>query len=64
MFSRNNKLKPCPFCGNKYILIETYDHPAGKRVRVVCPTCMAMIDAGWWQTEDPAINAWNRRVTE
>ena len=57
-----NELKPCPFCGGANLYIDGYDHTAGKRWRVVCLDCMAMVDPGTEQQKYRAIEAWNRRA--
>lgn len=56
--------KPCPFCGNKEIIIDKYDHKAGKRFRIFCTNCMAMIDPGYAQEKYTVIEMWNKRVDQ
>lgn len=55
------KLKPCPFCnGNAKIRREKYWQPKIAR-NVICTNCFA--NSGWFDTEDEAIEAWNRRAS-
>lgn len=57
------ELKPCPFCGGNNAMVVDYMHQCNqKRYRVVCPECMAMVDAGTWQNMNHAIEAWNTRA--
>ena len=52
------KLKPCPFCGSELILIErTYGG-----TWVCCEGCYT--ETKLYNTEEEAIEAWNRRVTD
>lgn len=38
---KHAEVKPCPFCGEREnIIIEEYDHAAGKRWRIFCAECM------------------------
>ena len=53
---------PCPFCGGTNLYIDGYEHGVGKRWRVVCLDCMAMVDPGTVQQKYRAIEAWNRRA--
>ena len=55
-----NKLKPCPFCGGE---AEVVFGACDYNVYQVCCTganCHAM--AGWSDTEEEAIEEWNRRA--
>lgn len=52
------KLKPCPFCGKKPTLITV---PDTMERLVVCSGCCNQFPH---KTEDEAVEAWNRRVTE
>lgn len=59
-----DELKPCPFCGDVNIYVDGYEHGAGLRWRVVCLSCMGMVDPGIFQQKYRAIEAWNRRTKE
>lgn len=55
------ELKPCPFCGGSARVLELngfYQHTHF----VSCDTCNAAGDTR--ETEEAAIEAWNRRVTD
>ena len=55
-----DKLKPCPFCGGE---AEVVFGACDYNVYQVCCTganCQAM--AGWSNTEEEAIEEWNRRA--
>ena len=59
-----NELKPCPFCGNKPVVLENqfYVHEekfVHYQVLCVCGGRLAFRD-----TAEEAIEAWNRRVSE
>lgn len=59
----NNKLKPCPFCGWKSILIlENENEYLYYRYFSQCQKCGAGARRG--HTKKEAIEAWNRRVQE
>lgn len=50
-----NKLKPCPFCGCKYIkIIRRLD-------KYYYATCNCGAEGAMFMTEKNAIEAWNRR---
>lgn len=55
-----NNLKPCPFCGGEAEIMV--DELAGKYLPY-CETCDGMIER-WFNTEEEAAAAWNRRATE
>ena len=60
-------LKPCPFCGGEAYLIYTMSF--GEECRSVhCIKCKAKINnfrgINEKQSEELAINAWNRRVKD
>lgn len=59
---KENEIKPCPFCGEKEIVINKYEHKAGTRYEIFCPGCMAMIDPGWAQQKQTVVNMWNKRA--
>lgn len=53
----DNKLKPCPFCGEEAILAETTN---SEELFVECCNCYA--HTGLYCSEQEAIDAWNSRV--
>jgi Lar family restriction alleviation protein len=56
------KLKPCPFCGSDYVVIDKCTKiGVGARYRVICQECMATVDNGCAQNAKQAAKAWNRR---
>ena len=52
----SNKLKPCPFCGG-HAIIDGCDDTLWI---VICKECNAAI--GYKETQEEAIEEWNRRV--
>ena len=60
----SEKLKPCPFCGNKAEIngkILNWDLSSIEAAYFVrCTKCRNHSD--WFDTEQDAIEAWNRRV--
>lgn len=55
-----NKLKPCPFCGEKdRISVAAYRCDSGFWQYVFCDECLAEDPVG--KTEQDAVDAWNRR---
>ena len=58
---KEDEVKPCPFCGNKEIVIDKYNCKSGTRFRIFCTGCMAMIDPGYAQQADTVKEMWNRR---
>lgn len=57
----DDRLLPCPFCGNNEIVYAHYKHVAGDRWAVLCTACMAEIDPGYAQQKSEAAKQWNRR---
>lgn len=55
-------LLPCPFCGNREIVYEQYEHAAGTRWRCWCTRCMATIDPGYAQDACTVRQMWNKRA--
>jgi len=53
------KLKPCPFCGNYKIKLETW-YGRGVTFSVWCLNCRAQTEVKG--TKLAAINRWNRRA--
>lgn len=56
----NDKLKPCPFCGNKKIIISTMDEEFIVRCAYTEDGCGA--STGFFDEKEEAITAWNRRT--
>lgn len=56
-------LKPCPFCGNEYPMIEHEYYT--DTVKICCPHCQSEFSldctAGHNRDKDKLIKAWNRR---
>ncbi len=58
-----DKLKPCPFCGGEAeiqcfeCLFESFE---GRRYAVECKFCSCSLEL--FETEEEAVEAWNRRV--
>ncbi len=58
-----NKLKPCPFCGNEFQTITYFNSVA--MWQIACPQCDIRFRLGAGEKErikDRVIEAWNRRV--
>lgn len=58
------ELKPCPFCGAKASICETWRYYKFKIVAKHNPICV-FDNLQWvifYETEEDAINAWNRRT--
>lgn len=53
------ELKPCPFCGGDAILLRTLG--ADRPFHILCG-CGGRV--GWFETEQEAIEAWERRATD
>lgn len=53
------ELKPCPFCGSKHI---RFKRGSNAGVWLQCENCFTEINL--YRTEEEAIEAWNRRVTD
>ena len=54
-----SELKPCPFCGNTPML----RNDAGEwRVECSGPECDCLPSTWWYESEEEAIEAWNRRA--
>lgn len=58
----DERLKPCPFCGNKAIMHQSI---ASRKYFAKCmmPYCGAAVFSAK-NTIDEAVDAWNRRVTD
>lgn len=54
------KLEQCPFCNGKAkVGYEKYWQPRVSR-RIICTKCYA--SSGWYDTEEQAAEAWNKRA--
>lgn len=65
--TKNEELKPCPFCGNKAMIKEIDTSKVkisefDKHYQVKCTKCPAKLNEMWFWKPEPAIRAWNRRV--
>lgn len=63
----NADLKPCPFCGNKFIIKITL--VSENHVLVVCQKCKAQIRGFYTEgskeyAEEQIIKDWNKRAIE
>ena len=56
-----NELKPCPFCGSEKINIWNCNDKSDS-AWCQCESCLASTSVE--ETEEEAIEAWNRRVTD
>lgn len=50
----SQKLRNCPFCGSKAILVEDKE-----QYKIFCTKCDAQY--GWCEYKDDALHGWNRR---
>ena len=58
-----NEIRPCPFCGGKAVCIDrTIPDKSKPRFSILCDSCKAA--TCWIDTEEHAIEAWNRRKEE
>ena len=55
-------LDRCPFCGGKAWIAETEDQTMHRHFVAKCHDCHAMVS--WFDKEDEAVAAWNRRAAE
>ena len=53
-----DKLKPCPFCGCKDVMII---HPPHRGACIICECCFLTVSG---IPEDLLVDAWNRRANE
>ena len=59
------RLKPCPFCGGEAIVEKAKSKPYFERrlpYRVKCKWCHCALAYQFFETENDAIKAWNRRA--
>lgn len=60
---KNNKLKPCPFCGGNNIVIYDKSFNSGPYYDIFCRDCEASVRfADESETEEGAVNMWNTRI--
>ena len=60
---KNNKLKPCPFCGSDNIVIYDKSFNSGPYYDIFCRDCEASVRfADESETEEGAVNMWNTRI--
>ena len=57
------KLKPCPFCGGKAEMLISEYEGSRKEYLVACAECDGMVER-WIETEEEAVEKWNRRVND
>lgn len=57
--TRSPNLKPCPFCGGEATLWQ--DLGADRQFHILCG-CGGRV--GWFEAEEEAIEAWNRRADD
>lgn len=55
----NEKLKPCPFCGNEAEMLNYSEN----EWLVHFPSCSGMVER-WRETDVEAIDQWNRRAND
>ena len=55
----NEKLKPCPFCGNEAEMLNYSEN----EWLVHCPSCSGMVER-WREPDVEAIDQWNRRAND
>lgn len=53
------ELKPCPFCGNCDVIATPWRAFENVFYKCICPKCGASV--GSYDTENKAVEAWNRR---
>lgn len=58
--TEQNNLRPCPFCGSKYVFVRTTYLKDGAHYEVYCAKCSA--NGGSRTEERKAREDWNRRV--
>ena len=66
------ELKPCPFCGGEAEIERTTRCMITAEIRIFCTKCGATVrnwektfwHVGYFDTEEEAIEAWNRRAED
>lgn len=56
-------LKPCPFCGGKAEMLINEYNDSKKEYLVACTECDGMVER-WRETEEEAVEQWNRRISD
>ncbi len=56
-----DKLKPCPFCGEKNAVVIRINYTHAVRFNVRCRQCSCMLNRRF-VSEEEAAYTWNRRV--
>lgn len=56
-----NKLKPCPFCGGRAIILQTETFFSYPRYFATCDSC-GVETPRVYKTRAKSIEAWNRRA--
>ena len=56
-----NKLKDCPFCGNRKVKTHSNVPTLKGLAMIVCDGCKATVSFGGKESEVEAIKAWNSR---
>lgn len=59
-----NKLKQCPFCGNKAISYFSFEDWGFDTYKIVCSGDRCKIQTPSYQSRDDAIKSWNKRVND
>jgi Lar family restriction alleviation protein len=64
-----NELKPCPFCGGKNVVLDTYKSRKGHEATIQCNSgCILYMHTITYDTEEEAVEAvtkaWNRRAND
>jgi hypothetical protein len=62
-FMANNYLKRCPFCGGKVRISQNRDYRRLEIKHIDIPDECPMYKSWLYDTEEAAIEAWNRRAT-
>jgi len=64
----NERLKPCPFCGGKRIILDCWEGIHGLNYYVLCKKCKITLYSSdgfmlkSFDSAEAAVNAWNRRA--
>lgn len=63
-YVKNDKLKPCPFCGSTDVRLAVYeDFMDGKSYSVYCKSCHVIIgNEDRHRSKERMISFWNKRV--